>query len=211
MRKSTLIPSVAAALAVALAVGAGPVAAGAPEPGETPSAPTGKFPRERLLERVEVVRTQAILRALDLEAPQADGLFPVLNAFSERRKVLTEERWALNREVAAALRGEPPDPARLAGIMDRVVANKRATLDVEIGEYDALKRQLDPVRLARYYDASVRFEKHMRKLIGEVKGKGGKPGGGDGAGRPGRPRGPAGGGRPEPAPGSGGPAPSPGE
>ncbi|MCK6529236.1 hypothetical protein L6R50_17335 [Myxococcota bacterium] len=210
MRTSILTPFAAAALALALAARPAPLAAGTPESGEASAAPAGKYPRERLLERVEVVRTQAILRALDLEAPQAEGLFPVLNAFSERRKVLTEERWVLNREVAAALRGEPPDPARLAGIMDRVVANKRATLDVEIGEYDALKRQLDPVRLARYYDASVRFEKHMRKLIGEVKVKGGKPGGGDGAGRPGRPR-PAGAGRQEAAPGSGGPAPTPGE
>lgn len=133
--------------------------------------------RDRVLERIEVLRTARLTQALDLDTAAADKLFPVLHRFAEKRNGAVKQRWSALRGLSAQLRSEQPDPGQVSRLLDQVVEAKKAYDSAGVEEFQALRGVLDPVRLARYYKAQIEFERDLRRWVGEARGgRGGERG-----------------------------------
>ena len=137
-------------LALIFAVAA-PAAA---QPG--PDAPRGKRQgpgkgnkRERVKERIRMMRAMVLTEQLDLDAATAEKMFPILARYDDDLAKLLGERKQLRRQLAAARkRGGPA----LDGLLDKLVANQRARWAAEEQRFADLRRLLTPEQAADLLD-----------------------------------------------------------
>lgn len=131
--------------------------------------------RERVMNRIETVRIARMTEELDLDPADAERLFPAIRPFNERRADATRSRGAAGKVIKEELQKGEPDPAVLAEALDRFAAAQKAFDEAGEEEYVVLRKLLDPVTLARYYQFQREFEGAVRGLLQEFR-EDGNPG-----------------------------------
>ena len=131
--------------------------------------------RAKIMEKIETIRIARLTSELNLDPAGAEKLFPAIQPFAERRKKAMRARMESMRTLKEQLDTETPDPKEVASLLDRVVGNEKEFADIRQDEYQALKKVLDPISLAKYYRFQVEFEKNVGQLIRQARGQNREP------------------------------------
>jgi len=146
--------------------------------------------RERVEERIRMVRMWKLTEALDLTEERAAQIFPVLNRFDRHRSELIRENHKKINKLKEALQADPVDEEALISLIDKIGETRSALARIHDEEAAVLKKLFSVEEQARYLLFQISFEKEIHKIIAESKrGK-----------RHGRPQGAPYNGSPEPAP-----------
>jgi hypothetical protein len=126
--------------------------------------------REKILETIEIVRFAKTIEALNLDQTQGEKLALTLKPFQDQRKTTTADRMDVLRSIKQQLDSDTPDPKAVGDLMDRLSADQKALADNQKDEYEALKKILDPVTLAKYYRFNLEFDRNVGQLIQTLRG-----------------------------------------
>jgi hypothetical protein len=127
--------------------------------------------REKVKERIEMIRMWKMIEILDLSREQSEKLLPVLDEIEKKRKGLFEERGGFMVELKKTLRGENPDEDVLKALMGNLEKNRdelEVLNDSELSEVDKI---LTTVQQARYIIFKESFERELRGIIRDVREK----------------------------------------
>ncbi len=149
-------------LALALATGPAPTTAGAdPDPrvAQRPGAPKDK--RDKVRQRIRVMRALILAEELQLDEATAAKLAPTLNRFDDEMAKLLSERQSLRAELHDAL--EASDDKRLVTAVDRLVANQDARWGTERKRFADLRKVLTARQAAQLLDVLPEIDRRIMK------------------------------------------------
>lgn len=146
-----------------------------PPPGagvDDPAANRGNK-RDRVKQRIRVMRAMVLTDQLGLDEATAGKLFPILNRYDDALAKLLADRAALRDKLAAARKGGKPGEINAA--LDQLVANQRTRWQTEEQRFTDLRVVLTPEQAAELLDLLPEVD---REILRGLRGAG--------AGRPGR-------------------------
>ncbi|MEZ4398872.1 MAG: hypothetical protein R3B06_02575 [Kofleriaceae bacterium] len=111
-----------------------------------PAATKPGAKRDKVKQRLRLMRTLVITEQLGLDDATAAKLFPVLGKFDDELAKLLAERAALRAKLTA-LRGKNK-PQELSSAIDQVVANQRARWAAEERRFAEVRALLTPEQAA---------------------------------------------------------------
>ena len=121
--------------------------------------------RERVLERIEMMRMWKMTEELELTEETGAVLFPFLREIDEERKGVEDDRRDVIRELRATLRGENPDQDAINELLGRLEKIKDRSRELEDREYARIREILNPEQVARYFIFKREFEREIRDVI----------------------------------------------
>ncbi len=125
--------------------------------------------RDRVLDRIEMMRMWRMTDALNLTEEEGAALFPFLRDLDGKRRDLNEERGWVMRELRDTIKGENPDPEAVNGLIDRLTKVRAGIRDLEDRELKRVREILDPEQVARYIVFERDFEQEIRDLIFQAR------------------------------------------
>lgn len=128
--------------------------------------------RARVMDKIETVRIARMTDELALDPATAEKLFPAIRPFAERRAEATRTRGEAGKRIRDELEKGEPDAKVLTAELDRFAAAQKKFNDANEEEYVVLKKILDPVMLARYFQFQREFEGAVRGLLQEFRDDG---------------------------------------
>jgi hypothetical protein len=138
-----------------------------PHRGPTVADNTGAK-RDRIKQRIRVMRAAVLTEQLDLDEATAGKLFPVLNKWDDALARLHAERGAARTKLDAARRGGKP--AEISTAIDELVANQRARWTAEEQRFAELRAVLSPEQAARLLDLLPEVDRKILRGLREVRG-----------------------------------------
>ncbi len=129
----------------------------------------GPEKRERVEERIRMVRMWKLTDALDLTEERAAQIFPVLNRFERLRSELIRENHKAINKLRKALQADPVDEEGLTPLVNRIGETRRELLRIHDEEAAALKKFFSLEEQARYLLFQISFEREIHKIIAESK------------------------------------------
>ena len=146
-----------------------------PPPGadvDDPAANRGNK-RDRVKQRIRVMRAMVLTDQLGLDEATAGKLFPILHRYDDALAKLLADRAALRDKLAVARKGGKPGEINAA--LDQLVANQRTRWQTEEQRFADLRVVLTPEQAAELLDLLPEVD---REILRGLRGAG--------AGRPGR-------------------------
>ena len=125
--------------------------------------------REKVKERISMIRMWKMMEVLDLSREQSEQLIPVLVGLEERRKELFQDRGRTMKELRNTVKGENPDVDVLKGLMGRLQKNHEDLEGLYKEEMRAVSEVLDLTQQARYLIFKENFERELRDIIRNVR------------------------------------------
>lgn len=125
--------------------------------------------REKVKERINMIRMWKMMEVLDLSREQSEQLFPVLERIEEKRRELFQDRGRTIRELRNTVKGENPDEDALRELMGRLEKNHEDLEGLYKEERSAVGKVLDIAQQARYLIFKENFERELRSIIRDVK------------------------------------------
>lgn len=123
--------------------------------------------RERVKQRIRIMRGLVLTEQLGLDEATAGKMFPILGKYDDELAKLLAERATLRAKLAAARAGGKP--ADIAAALDRLVANQRARWTAEEQRFADLRGLLTPEQGAILLDVLPEVDrKILRALRGAV-------------------------------------------
>ena len=152
--------------------------------------------RDKVKQRIRIMRAMVLTEQLDLDEAGAAKLFPVLDKYDDVLAKLLGERAALRDKLAAARAAHKT--ADITAARDQLVANQRARWTAEEQRFADLRAVLTPEQAATLLDLLPEVDrKILRALRGaradapdapapgpRRRGRGGAAGGGELGGNP---------------------------
>lgn len=129
--------------------------------------PSGE--REKVKERIEMIRMWKMMETLDLTKEQSEMLFPVLDEYGERRRQLFDERAHTMKEMRDTLRGENPDESVVLELAGKLEKNHEELENLRREENRAVKELISPVQWGRFILFQESFERELRGIIRDVR------------------------------------------
>ncbi len=125
--------------------------------------------RERIHQRIEMIRMWSLVSILNLDEDTAKSFFPVVNEIRERRVRLTIQINSLKKQLAVAA----SKPERDDKEIERLIAEYRAKMSElnRLGdeEFDRLSKILDPVQQVQYIVFGDRFHQDLQIIIRQAQ------------------------------------------
>lgn len=131
-------------------------------------ATAGPDRREKVRQRVKVMRAMVLAEELQLDEATAGRLAPVLDRFDGELVKLLAERAKLRAELRAA--HDAGDDRRIGEAIDRLVANQDARWDSERRRFAELRRLLSPRQAARLLDVLPEIDRRIMRRLRERRG-----------------------------------------
>lgn len=157
-----------------------PAGAGAPyvlafdeRPGSGGPPPQGK--REEAMKKVETLKKWRLIEELNLDEKTADRFLPLLSSIERERRELMKERMEAVRGLREALNSPTPDERKIKQGLERVESAIRKLQKLQEKEINAAREHLTYEQQARYLIFNQDFEREMRRIISQVRGR--RPGG----------------------------------
>lgn len=141
---------------------------GLAEPPDFEKAPT-KEQKEKVRQRIETLRMWKLTKDLDLDEKTSGQLFPLLNRYDKRRaemeNAMQENMNALRESLREKREGQ------LRGILDRLEQNHKGMQSLRDSEWDEMKKILTIEQQAKYVIFLQEFDREMRRIIREARGR----------------------------------------
>jgi Spy/CpxP family protein refolding chaperone len=150
-------------LLATLAATAGAQSAGVPPAGRPVGRPAGAAPRPAL-ERLAA----AVQKQLGLTDEQAGRLRDATRSFSVQRDQLLVQERATRLELRAnVMRGDSADQARIAALIDQLMAHQRRRVELVSEEQRELAKFLTPLQRAQFLAMQERALRAAQQLRAE--------------------------------------------
>lgn len=127
-------------------------------------APVDK--RERVKQKVRTMRAYFLTDALNLDPTTAGKMFPIIEKFDVETDALAAARVGLRAKLETTT-----DAKALNKVIDDLVANQKATFDVDAKRLAELRTILSPQQVAKLMVALPEFEKRLQTRLGKVDAK----------------------------------------
>ena len=141
---------------------------GLAEPPDFEKPPT-KEQKERVRQRIETLRMWKLTKDLELDEKTSAQLFPVLNRYDKKRAEMERAMHDSMKELRESLREKRE--GQLRGILDRVEQNHKGMQSLRDAEWEELKKILTIEQQARYVIFLQEFDREMRRIITEARGR----------------------------------------
>lgn len=141
---------------------------GLAEPPDFERPPT-KEQRERVRQRIETLRMWKLTKDLDLDEKMSAQLFPLLNRYDKKRAEMEHAMHENMKELRESLREKRE--GQLRGIIERLEQHHKGMQNLKDAEWEEMKKILTIEQQARYVIFLQEFDREMRKIIGEARGR----------------------------------------
>lgn len=131
--------------------------------------PPSKEQRERLRKRIETLRIWKLTKALDLDEKTAARLFPLMNRHDRERAEVEREIKESMKNLRKALRVE--NEGKLSGLLEKLRNSHKALQGLNDEEREDLEKILTVKQQARYIIFQQEFNREIRRIIGEARGR----------------------------------------
>ncbi|MBL8623136.1 MAG: hypothetical protein JNK64_17600 [Myxococcales bacterium] len=121
--------------------------------------------RDKVKQRIRIMRAMVLTEQLDLDEATAGKLFPVLDKYDEVLAKLLAERAALRDKLATARTAHKA--ADITAALDQLVANQRARWTAEEQRFADLRAVLTPEQAATLLDLLPEVD---RKILRGLRG-----------------------------------------
>jgi Spy/CpxP family protein refolding chaperone len=105
--------------------------------------------RERVLERIEMMRMWKMTEDLELTEREGSILFPFLRELEQERKEFDRERRIVLHELRATVRGENPDHGVINELLEKLARIREELRRLDNREYEKVREVLNPEQVAR--------------------------------------------------------------
>lgn len=165
---------VIAALALVLGTGGAAARPGGPAgpPQVADKGQGNQAKRDKIKERIRIMRAMVLTEQLDLDEATAGKMFPILAKYDDALAKLTAERQQLRGKLATARRGGKP--ADITAALDQLVANQRARWNAEDQRFAELRAVLTPEQAAALLDLLPEVDKKILRGLRNALGGGGR-------------------------------------
>ena len=126
--------------------------------------------REKVKERIEMIRMWKMMDVLDLSREQSEKFLPALEEIENRRREIFQERVKTMKELRETVRGENPDESAVVDMMRRLEKNHDSLEALDKEERKEIADILTPVQQGRYIVFKENFERELRNIIRDVQG-----------------------------------------
>ncbi|MBK7075142.1 MAG: hypothetical protein IPH44_22855 [Myxococcales bacterium] len=134
-----------------------------PQVGQKAAGNGGK--RDKVKQRIRIMRAMVLTEQLDLDEATAGKLFPVLDKYDDVLAKLLAERAALRDKLATARAAHKA--ADISAVLDQLVANQRARWTAEEQRFGELRAALTPEQAATLLDLLPEVD---RKILRGLRG-----------------------------------------
>jgi hypothetical protein len=117
--------------------------------------------REKVKQKIRVMRAIILAEELQLDEATAGKLAPILNRFDDEIAKLLQDRLAQRAELREA--EAKGDDARMNKAIDKLVANQDARWDTERRRFVDLRKLLSPRQTARLLDVLPEIDRRIMK------------------------------------------------
>jgi len=124
--------------------------------------------KERVRKRIHMIRIWRLTSELNLNEDTARDLFPILNAFQERRGRLMAEGRRIERMLAAEIGRETQDEDKIKSLLDDYKLNEKRKYQLYRDESTKLESLLTPRQLAQYIIFGQRFNLELQYIFREA-------------------------------------------
>ncbi|MBI4775320.1 MAG: hypothetical protein HY788_14320 [Deltaproteobacteria bacterium] len=124
--------------------------------------------KERVRKRIHMIRIWRLTSELNLNENTARDLFPILNAFQERRGQLMAEGRRIERMLAAEIGRETHDERTIQSLLDDYRLNEKRKYELYREESTKLESLLTPKQLAQYILFGQRFNMELQYIFREA-------------------------------------------
>lgn len=130
-----------------------------------PPRPGGPVFKERLRQRIGMIRIWKLIETLELTEKQSMGFFPILNAHD-----IAEERFRSNEkrlmdELSGLLDSDYPDEIEMSAILDSIDIIQIDKFERDRAFFESVSGVLSVEQKARLLIFEQRFAEEMRHLI----------------------------------------------
>ncbi len=125
--------------------------------------------RERVRDRIELMKMWKLTEALDLDQETAAKVFPLLNAHNEEHRKLREKRYEIISALKQESEKDQADTRVLRSLLNNFKENERAMVELRNKKLDDLSKLLGEEQVAKLIVFVPQFEREMRELIWETR------------------------------------------
>ena len=132
--------------------------------------------KERVRKRIHMIRIWRLTSELNLNEDTARDLFPILNAFQERKGRLMFEGRRIEKMLAAAIGPEGQNEDAIRNYLDAYKVNEKRKYELYREEATKLESLLTPRQLAQYILFGQRFNMELQYIFREALSRAVEPG-----------------------------------
>ena len=138
------------------------------EPPDFEKPPT-KEQKEKVRQRIETLRMWKLTKDLDLDEKTSAQLFPLLNRYDKKRAEMEQAMQQSIKELRESLREKRE--GQLRDILERLEQSHKSMQGLRDAEWEELKKILTLEQQARYVIFLQEFDREMRRIITEARGR----------------------------------------
>ncbi len=127
--------------------------------------------REKIRERIELIRMWKLTEKLDLTEETGAKLFPILHNYDQKRTKLQKEHQNIMKKLREAIEDEATSDGEIEAAMDNWEKNALAVSDLIRQQREELKGILSPRQQAKFILFQRQFDREIRKIIAEAREK----------------------------------------
>jgi Spy/CpxP family protein refolding chaperone len=105
--------------------------------------------RERIREKLKVLRMARVVEALELDERTSARLMPIINKAYDDIGAVAKDAGQARRELRRLIESGSNDPQPINALIDRLVANKMRVDQLETEMFRDVRKVLTPQQLAR--------------------------------------------------------------
>ncbi len=105
--------------------------------------------RDRVREKIKILRLARLVEVLDLDERTAARLMPIVNKAYDEIGAVAKDAGEARREIRRMVDANVNDPQAINTLIDRLVANKLRVDQIETEMFREVRKVLPPPQLAR--------------------------------------------------------------
>jgi len=129
----------------------------------------GNQDRERVRDRIGLMKMWKLTEVLDLDQETAAKLFPVMHEFDLKQQELGIKRGETIKRMKEALDKRTSDASVLHPLIEEFKKNERDMLDMRMQRLDSLSKILSDEQIVKMIALIPRFERDVKALLGEAR------------------------------------------
>ncbi len=125
--------------------------------------------RDRIEQRIQMMRVYALTDALELDEETATKLFPYLREGDEKMRALHREQKDAKKRLRDLVQSDDVDDATLDEIVGVLASTEIELTKARKAQFMGLKRILSPDQRAKFFVAQERFDREVRRRMREIR------------------------------------------
>jgi len=163
MRKAIIVLIIALSAATLFGQPGHPPDRGAPPPG---------MERDKLRERIEMLRTWKLVEMLNLTQEQSIEFFPLYNTFESEQELRNKQQGKLLDRLEKHLDGFELEEKTVSTILDSLIEIKQAQYEAELEFYEKASEVLTIEQQAAFALFRRKFAEEVKNIIDAGRGHG---------------------------------------